>query len=486
VRKKTIPKLARSISDKLMGKRKPPSKKSPLERSNSISKNIGSSVKKKFTKSGNILKKLLKKTKKKPKSGRNKESRGRSSSMGHFPEDGEKKKDFSTVFLKNGVQDIIEDEDNGELFYKDIVPEKKRKSIKIESLKDIKENIKHQNNGDIEEKLENISENKLELKNMEDENNPLSEIEFKITNRKIEVVNENKIVEEDNELEDKLSHNWVVDVNELEFNDKIGEGTFCVVYNGTYRGQTVAIKVLKTTSRKQLYSFTSELDIISNFRSPYVVFFFGASLKPVPLLVLGLCERGSLFDILNSDEEGIFSWGILIEYANQIVTGLNSLHSWRPQIVHRDLKTKNILVESNGQIRLCDFGESRFAIVDNLETLTRMCGTYAYLAPEIYHGKPFSPKSDMYAFAVVLWEMAARITKGKYCRPFSEFKEIKYDFQVVVAAAKKELRPTIPKETPTQLKNIISGCWSHDPTRRPDAYILIEFFKNNTIKIGDL
>jgi len=65
VRKKTIPKLARSISDKLMGKRKPPSKKSPLERSNSISKNIGSSVKKKFTKSGNILKKLLKKTKKK-------------------------------------------------------------------------------------------------------------------------------------------------------------------------------------------------------------------------------------------------------------------------------------------------------------------------------------------------------------------------------------------------------------------------------------
>jgi len=212
-------------------------------------------------------------------------------------------------------------------------------------------------------------------------------------------------------------------------------------------------------------------------------FFFGASLKPVPLLILGFCEKGSLHEVLNNPNE-LFNWEKVVDISNQVVIGLHSLHSWRPQIVHRDLKTRNILVDANDQIRLCDFGESRFAITDNLETLTRMCGTYAYLAPEIYRGKPFSPKSDMYAYGVIVWEMATRVAKGKYHRPFSEYKEIKYDFQVVVAAAKKELRPTISKETPLPLKNIITNCWDDDPNKRPDAYSLIEFFKNNNITNG--
>jgi len=277
---------------------------------------------------------------------------------------------------------------------------------------------------------------------------PKNEIQFIINNNKLELIS---TVETEDDTEDKpkefpqenqdiiekekLLHYWEVDPNELEFHKKIGEGTFCIVYLGSYRGQSVAIKVLKTMNRKQIRSFKSELDIISNFRSPNVVYFYGACVDPIPILVLGYCERGSLYDVMNNEDE--LSWEKIFDMAYQVSCGLNSLHSWRPQIVHRDLKSKNILVENNWHIRLCDFGESRFAITDNVKTLTKMCGTYAYVSPEVYFGKPFSPKSDIYALGVILWEMAYRVCRGKYQRPFAEYKQILYDFQIIIAAAKK-------------------------------------------------
>jgi len=179
----------------------------------------------------------------------------------------------------------------------------------------------------------------------------------------------------------------------------------------------------------------------------------------------------------NTDEE--LNWEIVFDIAIQVSNGLNSLHSWRPQVVHRDLKSRNILIENNWNVRLCDFGESRFAIVDNIQALTKMCGTYAYIAPEVYFGKPCSPKSDIYALGIVLWELANRSCKGIYQRPYSEFKQIKFDFQIVISAAKSNRRPTIPKETPLKLRNIIKSCWETDPNDRPEAYTISDLLKSH-------
>jgi serine/threonine protein kinase len=195
----------------------------------------------------------------------------------------------------------------------------------------------------------------------------------------------------------------------------------------------------------------------------------------------------------------------VIKVAILTLRGLEALHNWKPQIVHRDLKSRNILVEADWQTKLCDFGESRYTTVrlyldqpkllslinrchpptlqgTNLETLCKVRGTYAYIAPEVYFGQSFTPKSDVYAFGVILWEIANRCVKGSYESPFSEFKSLIYDFQIIVQASRKGLRPTVHKDVPAALSNMIRRCWDHEPSNRPDATSILRFFEEIQIE----
>jgi hypothetical protein len=273
-----------------------------------------------------------------------------------------------------------------------------------------------------------------------------------------------------------LMHTWEIDPTEIEFVERIGEGTSCSVYRGTYRGQEVALKVLKDINQKQLTNFTKEFDIISQFRSPYVVFFFGACIEPIPVMVLGFCRKGSLFHVLNNPNENI-TWDLVLKICLQTLRGLDSMHNWKPQIVHRDLKSRNILVEDDWNTKLCDFGESRYTQGTNLETLCKVRGTYAYIAPEVYFGQSFIPKSDVYAFGVILWELCNRFIKGRYDAPFSEYKSLIYDFQIIVQASRKGLRPSIDPKVPQALQNMIRLCWDHEPENRPDTSYILHFFE---------
>jgi hypothetical protein len=273
----------------------------------------------------------------------------------------------------------------------------------------------------------------------------------------------------------ELSHSWEIDPVEIHFIEKIGEGTNCSVFRGKYRNQDVALKVLKDLTPKQLNNFTKEFEVMSQCRSPYIVFFFGACIQPIPVMVLQYCSRGSLFSVLKSKEN--ITWPLVIKIANQIVRGLHSLHNWKPQIVHRDLKSKNILVTDDWQIKLCDFGESRQLTGTNLETLCKMRGTYAYIAPEVYYGHSFTTKSDIYSFGIILWELSHRCIRGSYMAPYSEYKHLVYDFQIVVQASRRGIRPTIDKDCPEAISNCIQRCWNADPQVRPDTESLIAFFE---------
>lgn len=268
--------------------------------------------------------------------------------------------------------------------------------------------------------------------------------------------------------------NWEIDANEITFDEKIGEGTSCIVYKGTFRGQVVALKRLKDNSKKRVENFIKEFAIISQFRSPHVVYLYGGCKNPIPVMALGYCPHGSLYDVLRSEIH--IDWSIVIKLAWNTLKGLVSMHNWVPQIVHRDLKSRNILVEDDWQTKLCDFGESRYAINTNVDTLCKLRGTYAYIAPEIYFGLKFTPKSDVYALGIILWELCTRCVKGAYEAPYSEYKTLSYDFQIIVQASKKGMRPKIDPEIPTPLANVIMRCWDHEPNKRPDSNLLVKFF----------
>lgn len=148
-----------------------------------------------------------------------------------------------------------------------------------------------------------------------------------------------------------------------------------------------------------------------------------------------------------------------------------------------DRLTVHLQIDKDYKIKVCDFGLSRIIADDqNLTTLGKLRGTYAYTAPELYHGATFTTKSDVYSIGIVLWEMVNRLLTGKHDRPFAEYKEIQHDFQVIVKAATKKLRPTIPATCPESIANLIKFCWHERQEDRPscaDLLVILEKLTND-------
>jgi len=256
---------------------------------------------------------------------------------------------------------------------------------------------------------------------------------------------------------------------EIEFTEKLGSGSSGKVYKGLYKGQEVAVKVLKSkTEVKEIEEFKKEFQIMSAIQSPHVVNFFGAMLEPRLCMIMEFCAKGSLFHVISNDQLEV-GWDRFFQFAIQTVQGIHTLHTWDPQIVHRDLKSLNLLVNDRWEVKVCDFGLSRFDTASNMETLAKMRGTMAYCAPEVYFGEQFSTKSDVYSIGIILWELAARTINGRYERPFAEYKNLHFDFQIIIQTAKKQLRPTIPPTTPQGLVDIIKACYNHTASERPSA-----------------
>jgi len=249
---------------------------------------------------------------------------------------------------------------------------------------------------------------------------------------------------------------------------KLGSGTSGTVYQGLYKGETVAIKVLKTEqSQKEQEEFKKEFQIMSAIKSPYIVFFFGACLEPKLCMVMELCVHGSLYHVMNDAKLDI-GWEQAFSFSKEMVKGVECLHSFTPQVVHRDMKSLNLMVNEQWHVKVGDFGLSRFNTDTQKETLAKMRGTFAYAAPEVYFGEKFSTKSDVFSIAVILWELAVRCIKREYQRPYQEYPNLHFDFQIIIQTAKKGLRPTIPP-CPEPFASLIRQCWDHDPEKRPSC-----------------
>eukprot|EP01119_Soliformovum_irregulare_P020351 TRINITY_DN6570_c0_g1_i2.p1 TRINITY_DN6570_c0_g1~~TRINITY_DN6570_c0_g1_i2.p1 ORF type:complete len:1355 (+),score=350.46 TRINITY_DN6570_c0_g1_i2:292-4065(+) len=209
-------------------------------------------------------------------------------------------------------------------------------------------------------------------------------------------------------------HWWKLDPNELQYNpdtDEIGSGASATVYKGTYRAQTVAIKILHT-NKLDYKEFEKELSIFQQLRSPDILFFYGAFVTPQCGLVTEFLSRGTLMDVME-DPKFDFTWDTVFSFSIQIVEALGRLHSWKPVVVHRDIKSKNLLVDQKCNVKIADLGLARFTTFDNQDTLFKAKGSFAYMAPEVWNDSKtssgsraklgFTPKSDVYSFSVVLW-----------------------------------------------------------------------------------
>ncbi|CAL0331946.1 unnamed protein product [Lupinus luteus] len=196
---------------------------------------------------------------------------------------------------------------------------------------------------------------------------------------------------------------WEIDTNHLIYANRVGSGSFGDLYRGTYCSQDVAIKVLKPEriSTDMLKEFAQEVYIMRKIRHKNVVQFIGACTRPPNLcIVTEFMSRGSLYDYLHK-QRGVFKLQSLLKIAIDVSKGMNYLH--QNNIIHRDLKTANLLMDENELVKVADFGVARVQTQSGV--MTAETGTYRWMAPEVIEHKPYGQKADVFSFGISLWEL---------------------------------------------------------------------------------
>ncbi|XP_013604936.1 PREDICTED: serine/threonine-protein kinase EDR1 [Brassica oleracea var. oleracea] len=255
---------------------------------------------------------------------------------------------------------------------------------------------------------------------------------------------------------------------DLVIGERIGLGSYGEVYNADWNGREVAVKKFldQDFSGAALAEFRREVRIMRRLRHPNVVFFLGAVTRPPNLsIVTEFLPRGSLYRILHRPKSQIDERR-RIKMALDVAMGMNCLHTSTPTIVHRDLKTPNLLVDNNWNVKVGDFGLSRLKHNTFLSSKST-AGTPEWMAPEVLRNEPSNEKCDVYSFGVILWELATLRLPWRGMNPM----------QVVGAVGFQNRRLEIPKELDPVVGRIILECWQTDPNLRPSFAQLTEVLK---------
>ncbi|XP_059077761.1 L-type lectin-domain containing receptor kinase IX.1 [Cryptomeria japonica] len=193
--------------------------------------------------------------------------------------------------------------------------------------------------------------------------------------------------------------------------EKLGQGGFGGVYKGILPGttETVAVKRISQGSRQGRKEYVSEVTIISKLRHRNLVQLLGwCHQKGELLLVYEYLPNGSLDKYIFGEEEDALDWNRRYSIACDIASALVYLHEdWDQRVVHRDIKASNVMLDSNFNAKLGDFGLARVVERDQTGSHTTVvAGTPGYLAPECYITGKSSPESDVYSFGAVALEIA--------------------------------------------------------------------------------
>ncbi|KAF3788790.1 putative LRR receptor-like serine/threonine-protein kinase [Nymphaea thermarum] len=195
------------------------------------------------------------------------------------------------------------------------------------------------------------------------------------------------------------------------FERRIGRGGSADVFYGKLiDGSEVAVKTLTRATVQRSKEFAAEIKLLTKVHHKYLVSFYGFCEEGENMVLLyEYMSGGNLMELLSDDSNSsmVVGWKQRLEIALSSATGLEYLHSGcRPPIIHRDVKTSNILLNKNLEAKIADFGLSKICATDDTTHMTTIiAGTAGYMDPEYYNTNKLTEKSDVYSFGVVLLEL---------------------------------------------------------------------------------
>ncbi|OQR84680.1 protein kinase [Achlya hypogyna] len=246
----------------------------------------------------------------------------------------------------------------------------------------------------------------------------------------------------------------------------ISSGAFGEVWHGTYGSRSVAIKRTKDKTAKGIEKFAAEILLMSRLECPYVVSLVGASwTRPANLeCVVEYMDLGDLRTYLAARSPEQFTWEEKHTSIMSVVQGLVYLHTFDPPIIHRDLKSRNVLLDSKKGTKITDFGESREM---DETTLTNAVGTVQWMAPEICAGHDYSTAADVYSFGVLLSEYSThQVPYTGMVHPRS--RKLVNQQYIMTQILAGQLMPAFETvATPAWVLDLACQCLAHNPDHRP-------------------
>lgn len=244
------------------------------------------------------------------------------------------------------------------------------------------------------------------------------------------------------------------------------------IFAGELNGGAVAIKEYRRRSRltlQQQLAFWREVRNFGSLEHPNLVRLIGACTLGTPMrIVTELCEGGSLYELLYERCEVELSSRQRRSISSGISSGMAYLHGLQPQIIHRDLTSFNCLLRANIMtpmdevvVKVGNFGLARMKEGDaRRQAMTSDVGTLVWMAPEILANEDYDAKVDVYSFGIILFEVLCRSP------PFEDLDVLA--FQEAVTSGVRPDIDLLPADTPSDLVDLMTRCWSQDPGLRPN------------------
>ncbi|KAI2804837.1 hypothetical protein BLOT_003825 [Blomia tropicalis] len=263
----------------------------------------------------------------------------------------------------------------------------------------------------------------------------------------------------------RMYDEWEIPFEQLKNLEFMGSGAQGAVFKGRFNNEWVAVKKVKEKRE-------TDIRHLRRLSHPNIVAFRGVCTQSPNCycIVMEFCPYGQLYDLLKDGQQ--IPPLMIIEWAREIASGMNYLHLHK--IIHRDLKSPNVLISNNYTLKISDFGTCKQW--NDRSTKMSFAGTVAWMAPEIIRNELCSEKVDIWSFGVVLWELLN-------CEiPYRDVDSS----AIIWGVGSSSLTLPIPSTYPRGFHRILQQCWNSKPRSRPSFRQILADLEMAAAELEDL